>query len=134
MLIGLFLEVFCEERYSLRILENLYLHTFLPQHLLIPAEVRHVSDHQSLELKLVNQCRTDIARAQRSEHGGLAEIKAPGIASGGSFAVIVRMPFLYQRIVPFTDNFPRIVVDDHSANGRAALFVSLFREQESDAH
>src|ERR1700738_4756612 len=44
------------------------------------------------------------------------------------------MVLLNQCVVPFAEDLPRFVADDHAANRTAALVVSLFCQQDGDAH
>jgi hypothetical protein len=36
--------------------------------------------------------------------------------------------------MPFSQDLPRLVADDYAANGATAFFVSLFCQQDTDAH
>src|SRR5258705_13863282 len=80
---------------ALLIFENLDLHAFRSDHLLVARGIGDITDDNSVELAHVDQRGTNVAGTECRKNRCLAEIFASGIANGGCFAVIVRMVFLH---------------------------------------
>src|SRR5258706_12285155 len=95
VLIRLLAAIFRIKLNALLIFENLNLHAFRSDHLLVARGIGDITDDNSVELAHVDQRGTNVAGTEWRNTRRLAEIFASRISNGGCFAVIVRMVFMH---------------------------------------
>src|SRR6516162_7913275 len=134
VLVRLFVPVFRVQGNALGLLQDFDSDTFPAQQLFVSGSVGDIPYDYSLKLPHVNEGCADIAWTEGSEHGCSAEIEAAGIADGGSFAVVIRMVLLDQCVMALAKDAASIIINDHPADGGAALLVSLVGQQKCQPH
>ena len=80
-----------------------------PEHRLVPRSVCYVTDNDAVKLSHIDEHCAYITRTKGCENCREAEILASSIAHRRRFAVVIRIVFLYERIVSLAYNLPRLV-------------------------
>src|ERR1700691_420616 len=129
VVVGAFGTIFRIQSDPFRIFENIHLYASLPEHGFITVGARYIANDDAIKLAHIQQRGADIARTQRSKYSRFAEIYTACIPDRRSLTMIVGMILLNERVVTFTHDFARSIVDNYSANGATTLVIAFLRQK-----